>query len=369
MSIIDDNPSIIIRSISLNYLKDSLICSTNYGLIVYNLAPFKTITNRNFAGGLRMASTYKDTKLFFINGTGLNDEYPINRICIWNEHKQKKIAEISLNSRVVALHVSDSPNFIVSSSRKTYLCEIDTLSILSVFDICSFTLETKVLRDDFILCYISVTSDNGGNIMIRRKNRFFNISAHQANISKIAISNDGNYITTASTNGTIIKIFNLLNGELITEFRRGNFSKTISYLGFSELNDYLLCGTINGSVHLFDIKKNDPTINTLWGILRRRSNYTININDHIESISLLKDKSTIYIITKTKFYSCTLSNDEIVIDKTSLLIYKRDPFTPSPKRIVNKENVSNKLISSNPINIPINNIKSKASDYLSTNSI
>ncbi len=74
-------------------------------------------------------------------------------------------------------------------------------------------------------------------------------------------------------------------------------------------------------------------MNTLWGLLRRRSSYNISINEYIENIKLLEATRTIYIITKSKFYSGKLVDDNIVLEKTSLLIYKKDPFTPSPKRV------------------------------------
>ena len=328
--------SITISSISLNYNNECLLCTTNQGFIVYTLNPFNCKIMRNFTGGLRLGHMYKATTLYLINGTGTNDKFPINRVSIWDDHNQKIKAEISLNSRILGLYVSDGPNVIVSSNRKTYIYEIESLTLLKVFDICSFSLEAKILKNDFIICNTDFTNKDESTIMIRRKNRCLSISAHQRGIGKIAISNDGQYIATTSINGIIIKIFNLLNGNLITEFRRGSFSKTISYLGFSESNDYLLCGTINGSVHLFNIKQDDATIDTLWGILRRRSNYSLHINDQVTSISLIKNNTTLYIITNTKFYSCIISEEGIIIQKTSLLIYKRDPFTPSPKQVLKK---------------------------------
>mgnify|MGYP006157055641 CR=1 FL=1 len=50
------------------------------------------------------------------------------------------------------------------------------------------------------------------------------------------------------------------------------------------------------------------------------------------SIKLLEMTKVLYIITKSKFYSGKLIDDNIILEKTSLLIYKKDPFTPSPKR-------------------------------------
>ena len=137
---------------------------------------------------------------------------------------------------------------------------------------------------------------------------------------------------------------------MVTEFRRGTFAKVISYLGFSDNDNYLLCGTNSGSIHVFNIQQNEASLNTLWGILRRRSSYNINISEEIISIKLLEMTKVLYIITKSKFYSGKLIDDNIILEKTSLLIYKKDPFTPSPKRNYKGER-------SKSINIEKNNPK------------
>ena len=328
----NDNHPVVISSITFNKNNECLLCTTSCGFIVYNVNPFNSVITRNFPGGLRMGQMYLRTNLFFLNGTGLNDDYPINRVCVWDDQKQKKIAEVSLNSKVTSLYISNGPNFIVASSRRAYIYEIEKLTQLASFDVCSFSLVTRLFKDDFIMCHQSLALDQRGIIVVKSKNRYFNINAHKTNIGKVALSNNGKLIATSSLDGVIIKLFNQTNGQLVSEYRRGTFSKTISYLGFSEEDSYLLCGTTNGSVHLFNILEYEFNANTLWGILRRRSNHSLHIGENIISIKLLEISNIIYIITASKFYSCQLLEDNIIIKKTSLLIYKKDPFTPSPKR-------------------------------------
>ena len=328
----NNKQEVVISSISFNKDSECLLCTTSCGFIVYNVNPFNCMVTRNFTGGIRMGKMYKRSNLFFLNGTGLNSEYPINRICLWDDQKQKKIAEVSLNSKVISLYVSDGPHFIVSSYRKVYIYDIDTLTLIKSYDVCSFSLETKIFTDDFILCHVSLRPNNEGSIVIRSKNKYFSIDAHGSSIGKLSVSNNGKYIATSSINGQVIKLFKIDNGDLVTEFRRGTFAKVISYLGFSDNDNYLLCGTNTGSIHVFNIQQNESSLNTLWGILRRRSSYNINISEEIISIKLLEMTKVLYIITKSKFYSGKLIDDNIILEKTSLLIYKKDPFTPSPKR-------------------------------------
>ena len=47
------------------------------------------------------------------------------------------------------------------------------------------------------------------------------ISAHEATISCMKLSHDGAKLATASIKGTLIRVFNTENGELMHELRRG----------------------------------------------------------------------------------------------------------------------------------------------------
>lgn len=357
--ITNDNQPVIISSISFNYNSECLLCTTSCGFIVYNVNPFNTLITRNFIGGLRIGKMYQRSNLFFINGTGLNEEYPINRVCIWDDKKQQKIAEVSLNSKVISLCISNGPNFIVSTNRRAYIYEIETLKLITSFEVCSYLLVTRLFNNDFILCHSLFFKEKEGMIAIKTKDRYLNINAHKTTIGAVAISNNGKFLATSSSVGTIIKIFNSINGVLIQEFRRGTFSKEIAYLGFSDYDNYLLCGTSSGSVHIFNIKEILLNYNNLWGILRKRSNYNIHIDENIIAIKMLETDNTIYIITNSKFYCCQILDENIVIKKNSLLIYKKDPFTPSPKRtkVIRNEskpidiNKNNRDIENNKFNI------------------
>ncbi len=340
-------PEILISNISFCDNYQYLLCTTNTGFIVYKIDPFKCEIIRTFEGGLRLGQMIFSKRIFFLNGSGQNIEYPINRITIWDDTKQKSIAEVSLNCKIISLDVGKHDNFIVTTYRKAYLYELKTISLLKTYDICSFSPTIRLLKEDFILGHISLSPNNENNVIMRSKNRYFSINSCQTNLSKIAISHHGKFLATSSSNGHIIKLFSLTSTEVIAEFRRGTFAKNITYLGFSDGDNYLLCGTENGSVHVFNIKETETNFFNLWGILRQRSMAHLSLEETIVSANLIEDTMTVHLISKTQFYSCQLLDDSIVIVKTNLLVYKKDPFTPSPKR-------SSPHHKSKPITIPKN---------------
>ncbi|GEQ69563.1 hypothetical protein JCM33374_g3235 [Metschnikowia sp. JCM 33374] len=89
--------------------------------------------------------------------------------------------------------------------------------------------------------------------------------AHDSAIAKIAISANSNYIATASTKGTIIRVCHMApdsivdpaNGKLeitqVTNLRRGHNPANINALKFNLDSTILGCGSESGTVHLFTV--------------------------------------------------------------------------------------------------------------------
>ena len=80
------------------------------------------------------------------------------------------------------------------------------------------------------------------------------INAHESNIAFICINNDGNILATASDKGTLIRIFSINSGELITELRRGAKNVKITCLVFDIGNNYIACSSDVGTIHIFNIE-------------------------------------------------------------------------------------------------------------------
>jgi WD40 repeat protein len=78
------------------------------------------------------------------------------------------------------------------------------------------------------------------------------IKAHNNRLECIQLNSNGEYLATASNMGTIIRLFNVNNGELVTEFRRVTNTKRIYNLCFNPYSNLLLCNTKCGSMHIFE---------------------------------------------------------------------------------------------------------------------
>lgn len=94
--------------------------------------------------------------------------------------------------------------------------------------------------------------------------------AHDAGIAKIAISNDGDCIATASQKGTIVRVCHVTNDPSplstklniiqITNLRRGHNHTIINALQFNQDLSILGCSSESNTIHLFTVKERDPTL-------------------------------------------------------------------------------------------------------------
>lgn len=318
--------------ISYYLTNNRLLCTTNIGFILYQTNPFKCMINRHIEGGIRLGYfNEKNKNIFYLSGTGLSDKWCVNRVTIWNDHTQKKVTEISICNRIENFFVTQKDQIIIASKRKVYIYNINDYQLIKNFNICSYSLQYGYTNTNLILSHALLDHSYIGKIMLRVGEKNQLISAHKNNIQLIAISNKNNTIATCSDKGDIIKLFNITNGNLINEYRRGTFISTITYLGFSDNDNWLLCGTYNGSMHFFNTSDINTSIKNLWGLLRKRGDYIIQLNEPIKTANLIEKTNTFYIAGTTKFFSGILLNNSVSLNKSVLLIYKQDPFNPSPK--------------------------------------
>jgi WD40 repeat protein len=81
------------------------------------------------------------------------------------------------------------------------------------------------------------------------------IQAHESDVGALAVNAEGTLIASASTKGTIIRIFSAEEGHLLQELRRGSGKALITSIIFHPTLNMIACTSNKTSVHLFEIKK------------------------------------------------------------------------------------------------------------------
>ena len=85
------------------------------------------------------------------------------------------------------------------------------------------------------------------------------LRAHSSNIRCMALSFSGNFLATASEQGTLIRVWDVKTLSQVVEFRRGVEKAVMFGLAFSEGERWLAATSDKGTIHTFDLR---PTRST-----------------------------------------------------------------------------------------------------------
>ncbi|KAG5421998.1 atg18 [Candida metapsilosis] len=139
--------------------------------------------------------------------------------------------------------------------------------------------------------------------------------AHDSSISKIAMSQKGNKIASASVKGTIVRVFDFATAEdgkvsltSVKNLRRGHNVAKINSLCFNHDETILGCGSESNTIHFFNLIKGDA-INEKGG-----DEHAQESDDHPNSFSDYDDQSD----TDTR----RSSSEELNESLASLLVSK-----------------------------------------------
>ena len=86
------------------------------------------------------------------------------------------------------------------------------------------------------------------------------ITAHKSDLVQICFNSESNLLATASTTGTVIRLWSLPDGHLLHTFRRGMTHVYINSISFCPASEFLLAGSSSGTVHLFILPSALPSL-------------------------------------------------------------------------------------------------------------
>jgi len=81
------------------------------------------------------------------------------------------------------------------------------------------------------------------------------MEAHESALRGLALTADGTKLATASTKGTVIRVWNVATSTCLQEFRRGVERVQITCLAWSWDHSYLACTSDKGTAHVFEVSE------------------------------------------------------------------------------------------------------------------
>ncbi|CAI9105356.1 OLC1v1004265C3 [Oldenlandia corymbosa var. corymbosa] len=252
-----DRSSSALLHVSFNQDAGCFATGTDRGFRIYNCDPFRELFRRDFdvAGGIGTVEMLFRCNILALVGGKNNPQYPPNKVMIWDDHQSRCIGELAFRSEVRGVRLRRD-RIVVVLEQKIFVYNFTDLKLLN---------QIETISNPKGLCAVSQAAGSfvlvcpglqKGQVRVEhyasKKTKF--ILAHDSRIACFALSQDGQWLATASTKGTLVRIFNTHDGTLMQEVRRGADRAEIYSLAFSPSAQWLAVSSDKGTVHVFSLK-------------------------------------------------------------------------------------------------------------------
>jgi WD40 repeat protein len=288
--------------------------ATDMGFTIYSVNPLKKIISREIQGGISIIKMLDESNIFIFVGRSENGPYPYNKFIIWDDNKKVILGEILYNQKIQNIDVTQK-HIYVQTDKKLYIYQFDNLLLLKQLD-CNNTTSFSISHSDTeIIVYPTLNTGEIGILDMKNESNY-TIHAHSSNIEQVIIDYKGKYIASASTKGTIIRLYDVETRNLLNEFRRGTEHVPIIQLAFHPNMKMLLVESDKGTVHIFNTEIKVDNDDAVWKVPENRifENY---------GIAYVKFLLPSYFHSKWSFMSYTIPNVNAlnVFDENSNMIY------------------------------------------------
>ena len=262
---------------------------TEKGFRIYNTYPLKLAVKREMDGGIGIIEMLSRCNIIALVGGGSNPNYDKNKVILYDDSQAKVIREIILIYSVLNIKLERTKIFIIGENQINVFAFSNNYS--NIDSINTYQNKQGIIGISYavnsnLICYQSslgeVTIKNYG---IKKDNNYetTTIKAHQSEIIALTMNNDGTLLASASEKGTIIRIYQTKDGDLIQELRRGLKTSEIFSLVFNYNSKYLACSSSQGTVHIFCVKNEQNEVQNQKSVLGYIANFIGFKNDYLNS--------------------------------------------------------------------------------------
>lgn len=247
----------LLNSIQITERAQTMCVSLTNGFAVLTLNPIKKTIHRFFQNQqFGNSATIDGSNIIVCTGVAGQQSFLDTSLCIYDQSYGGVVVEINCKESI--RNIVMLPQMFAISSKT----EVRLYSFVPPMLFCQFRtsvnefapLDFVESRESFIVAF---SGRQPGTIRIvhgeRREKQDISITAHKSPIAIIKFNSTGSLVATASSLGTIIKVFNTRNGELVGQFRRGSLSAEIHSIAFSPESELLAVSSSKGTIHIFSL--------------------------------------------------------------------------------------------------------------------
>lgn len=243
-------------SVSWNQDYSCFAAGTSRGFRIYNCDPFKETFRRDLKnGGFGIVEMLFRCNILALVGGGIDSQYSPNKVMIWDDHQGRCIGEFSFRSEVRAVKLRRD-RIVVVLEHKIYVYNFLDLKLLHQIETISNPRGLCCLSHHVNTSVLACPGRRRGEIRIEhfglRMTKIIN--AHESHLACFTLTMDGLILATASTKGTLVRVFNTMDGTCLQEVRRGIEKAEIYGIAFSPNVQWLAVSSDRGTIHIFSLR-------------------------------------------------------------------------------------------------------------------
>ncbi|XP_072975798.1 autophagy-related protein 18d-like [Typha angustifolia] len=247
-------------SVSFNQDYVCFAAGMSNGFRIYNCNPFLETFRRDLKrGGFGIVEMLFRSNIIGLVGGGSNPQYPPNKVLIWDDQQSRCFGELTYRSEVRAVKLRQDA-IVVVLEETIFVYNFKSLKLVR---------QIKTVDNPRGLCCLSHISDSFvlacpgmlcGQVRVEhvslKETRF--IAAHESHVACMTLTIDGLLLVTASTKGTLIRIFNTMDGTRLQEVRRGLERADVYSIALSPDVQWLAVSSDRATVHVFRLRATVP---------------------------------------------------------------------------------------------------------------
>ena len=205
-------------------------------------------------GEISMVVMLYRTNILALLGSEINPIYNKNKVIIWDDYQKKSLSELKFSQNILNIKLRKD-KIVVICIDKIYvfsLSSFESIDIIETGENIHGVIGINYNIDNTIIAY---PDKKKGKIKIKNYEKTTNIlvDAHEKLIGNIVLTTNGDLMASATEMGTIIRIFNTENGNLLQEIRRGKEKAHIRCICFEQNNMFIAASSSRGTVHIWSL--------------------------------------------------------------------------------------------------------------------
>lgn len=308
--------NIFLLSNSFNQDQTCFVAGTTAGFRVFVADPLREAKRREHhvafdRRSVLLVEMLFRTELFAMVTVSENDPSSsgLHKVLIWDDRKGKFIAELRSRNEVKGI-VFRKDIIVMVCEYAIYAYTCDKLQVVLHISTNANPRGLCVLTPSVEPWILACPGQSTGAVKVQiGKDKTHVFQAHQTGVAAMALTASGGLLATASENGTVVKVFQTADGQLLYRLRRSTRPALISSLAFRSDEKFLAVASSTSTVHIFKLDPStaqpgepDATASPALGpspdppLL---ADAELRINPHIEQLTSHIQKAVTRVASKT----------------------------------------------------------------------